>query len=295
MSDTKTILVTGASGLIGTPLCAALRARGHTVRTLSRSDRGDFKWDVAADTMDTSAVDGVDAIVHLAGESIAQRWTESVKVRIMKSRVDSTRLLVDAALEQSEKPIYIGASGISFYGIDRDDVVDESSETGQGFLAEVAREWEGAAQPLEATGVRCAYMRTGIVLSAKGGALAKMLTPFKLGVGGRIGDGQQMMSWISLEDLVQAYVFAVENDALTGPVNAVAPEAVSNADFTKTLGKVLGRPTIFPLPTQVVKALFGDMGKETVLSNLAVLPGQLIEHNFQWQHATIEKALQASL
>jgi uncharacterized protein (TIGR01777 family) len=295
MSDTKTILVTGASGLIGTPLCAALRARGHTVRTLSRSDRGDFQWDVAADTMDTGAVDGVDAIVHLAGESIAQRWTESVKARIMKSRVDSTRLLVDAALEQSEKPAYIGASGISFYGIDRNDVVDESSETGQGFLAEVARQWEGAAQPLKKAGGRCVFMRTGIVLSAKGGALAKMLTPFKMGLGGRIGDGRQKMSWISLEDLVQAYVFAVENDALTGPVNAVAPEAVSNADFTKTLGKVLGRPTIFPLPTQVVRALFGDMGKETVLSNLAVQPGQLIEHNFQWQHTNIEKALQASL
>ena len=295
MSQPKTILVTGASGLIGTPLCAALRSHGHTVRTLSRSARGDFQWDVAAGTMDAGAVDGVDVIIHLAGESIAQRWTKSAKERILESRVDSTRLLVNAALEQSEKPAYIAASGIAYYGIDREEPVDESSAIGQGFLAGVTRQWEGAARPLEAAGARCVFMRTGIVLSGKGGALAKMLTPFKLGVGGRIGDGQQQMSWISLEDLVQAYVYAVEHEALGGPVNAVAPEPVSNAVFTKTLGKVLRRPTIFPLPTSIVKALFGDMGEETVLSNLAVKPAQLTEHGFLWQHPNLIKAFQAAV
>lgn len=295
MKQAKTILISGASGLVGTPLCSALRARGHTVRTLSRSERGDFRWDVAAGEMDAAAVDGVDAIIHLAGESIAQRWTKSAKERIFNSRVKSTRLLVEAALKQVQKPAYIAASGISYYGIKRDSPVDETSRIGQGFLADVVEQWEGAAQPLEAAGARCVFMRTGIVLSAKGGALAKMLTPFKLGVGGRIGNGQQKMSWISLEDLVEAYVFAVEDESVRGPVNAVAPEAVSNAAFTKTLGKVLGRPTIFPLPASVVQALFGDMGNETVLSDLDVKPVQLAEHDFKWRHSDLEKALRASI
>lgn len=295
MTQPKTLLVTGATGLIGTPLCAALRANGHTVRTLSRGEKGDHQWDVVAGTMDPGAVDGADAIIHLAGESVAQRWTEAARARILKSRTESTRLLVHAALQQDSVPAYIGASGISYYGIDRERSVDETSETGGGFLAEVTRQWEGAAAPLKAAGARCVFMRTGIVLSAKGGALAKMLPPFKLGLGGRIGDGRQMMSWISLEDLVRAYVFAVENEATSGPVNAVAPEAASNQVFTKTLGKVLGRPTIFPLPKGVVSTLFGEMGRETVLSNLAVKPSQLIEQGFHWQHADLEKALQSSL
>ena len=295
MNQPKTILVTGASGLIGTPLCAALRSRGHTVRTLSRSARGDFQWDVSAGRMDADAVNGVDIIIHLAGESIAQRWTEPAKERILKSRIDSTRLLVEAALKQASLPAYIAASGISYYGINREAIVDESSQTGEGFLAEVTRQWEGAAQPLVAAGARCVFMRTGIVLSAKGGALAKMLRPFKLGVGGRIGNGQQQMSWISLEDLVQAYVFAVESEALHGPVNGVAPAAVSNSVFTKALGKVLGRPTIFPLPEAVIKALFGDMGQETVLSDLAVEPKELAKQGFKWRHPNLDKALQASI
>ncbi len=295
MTQPKTLLVTGATGLIGPPLCAVLRAKGHTVRTLSRGEQGDHQWDVAAGTMDRSALDGVDVIIHLAGESVAQRWTASARARILKSRTESTRLLVDAALKQDAVPAYIGASGISYYGIDRERSVDEMSATGGGFLAEVTRQWEGAAAPLKAAGARCVFMRTGIVLSAKGGALAKMLPPFKLGLGGRIGDGRQMMSWISLVDLVRAYLFAVENETTRGPVNAVAPEAVSNQVFTKTLGKVLSRPTLFPLPARLVSALFGEMGRETVLSNLSVIPSQLTERGFHWQQADLEAALRASL
>lgn len=295
MTQPKTLLVTGATGLIGPPLCAALRAKGHTVRTLSRGEQGDHQWDAAAGTMDRSALDGVGVIIHLAGESVAQRWTASARARILKSRTASTRLLVDAALKQDAVPAYIGASGISYYGIDRERSVDETSATGGGFLAEVTRQWEGAAAPLKAAGARCAFMRTGIVLSAKGGALAKMLPPFKLGLGGRIGDGRQMMSWISLVDLVRAYLFAVENETTRGPVNAVAPEAVSNQVFTKTLGKVLSRPTLFPLPARLVSALFGEMGRETVLSNLSVIPSQLTERGFHWQQADLEAALRASL
>jgi len=295
MTLKKTILVTGASGMIGQPLCAALKARGHTVRTLSRSSRGDFQWDVVAGKLDAKALSGVDAVVHLAGESVSQRWTSEAKKRILKSRVEGTRLLVGAILKQSTRPAFISASGISYYGIDRERSVDETSQSGKGFLAEVTREWEGAAQPLVDAVVRTAFLRTGIVLSAKGGALAKMLTPFKMGVGGRIGNGRQKMSWISLPDLVQVYVFAVENDSVRGPINAVAPEPVTNRVFTKTLGKVLGRPTIFPLPKAVVKTLFGEMGEETVLSDLGVLPKRLTKLGFEWKQPDLEYTLNRTI
>ena len=295
MTTPKTILITGASGLVGESLCVALKTRGHSVRTLSRSGHGDHQWDVTAGQLDSRALDGIDIVIHLAGESVAQRWTDSVKARILDSRVDSTRLLVDSILAQEKRPTYIAASGISYYGIDSERLVDESSGSGKGFLAEVTRQWEGAAQALTDADVRTVFIRTGIVLSAKGGALAKMLTPFKLGVGGRIGDGQQKMSWISLPDLVSVYVFAVENVSVSGAVNAVAPEPVTNSMFTKTLGKVLGRPTVFPLPTGLVKILFGEMGKETVLSDLGVLPKSLSKFGFEWQQPELISALKQTL
>ena len=295
MSIPKTILITGASGLVGQSLCVALTTRGHGGRTLSRSDRGHYQWDVAAGQLDPRALDSVDIVIHLAGESIAQRWTDSAKARILDSRVESTRLLVDLILAQEKRPVYIAASGISYYGINRERIVDESSVSGKGFLAEVTCQWEGAAQSLTEAGVRTVFLRTGIVLSAKGGALAKMLTPFKFGVGGRIGHGLQKMSWISLPDLVLAYVFAVENVSVQGVVNAVAPEPVTNGVFTKTLGKILGRPTVFPLPASLIKMLFGEMGKETILSNLGVLPNALTELGFEWQQAELETALEQAL
>ena len=295
MKPKQTILITGASGLIGQPLCAALIDRGHQVRTLSRSAQGDHQWDVEAGKLDPFVLNGIDAVVHLAGESVAQRWTEAAKARILNSRVESTRLLADAILQQEKRPAYIAASGISFYGIDRERLVDESSQSGKGFLAEVTRQWEGAAQSLSEAGVRTAFLRTGIVLSAKGGALAKMLTPFKTGVGGRIGDGEQKMSWIGLPDLVAAYVFAIENEKVRGAINAVVPQPVTNATFTKTLGKVLGRPTILPLPTGLVKTLFGEMGKETVLSDLGVLPKALSDLGFEWLLPELENALAGTL
>ena len=295
MSILKTILITGASGLVGQSLCVALMARSHSVRTLAQSDRGDYQWDVASGEIDPSALDGVDVVIHLAGESVAQYWTDATKARILDSRVESTRLLVDLILAQEKRPAYIAASGISYYGIESKYTVDESSVAGKGFLAEVTRQWEGAAQSLTDAGVRTVFLRTGIVLSAMGGALAKMLMPFKLGVGGRIGHGQQKMSWISLPDLVSAYVFAVENVSVQGAVNAVAPEPVTNIKFTKTLGKVLGRPTIFPLPKIFVKMFYGEMGKETVLSDLGVLPKSLTELGFEWQEAELEIALKHTL
>jgi uncharacterized protein (TIGR01777 family) len=295
MIEPKTILISGATGLVGQPLCEALQARGHTVRQLSRGANGDFKWDVSAGQLDPASMQDVDVVIHLAGESVAQRWTAAAKARILRSRVDGTKLLVDAILQQAKRPAFIAASGISYYGIIRPDSLEESAASGDGFLAEVTRQWEGAAQPLSDAGVRVAFLRTGIVLSRQGGALAKMLLPFKLGLGGRIGSGQQLMSWISLPDLVAAYVFAVENKAVDGPINAVAPSPVSNQEFTKTLGCVVGRPTIFPLPRAIVKALFGEMGKETVLSDLGVLPKRLTQLGFEWQTPSLAATLRQTI
>lgn len=286
----KTVLVTGASGLIGSALCKRLEAKGNEVRTLSRSGGG-ATWDIEAGTISDEAMDKVDGVIHLAGEPIAQRWSEETKQRIIDSREKSVRILVEGILKQPKPPIYISASGINFYGFNRKEPVDEHSESGEGFLAEVCRKWEGAAQPLTEAGVRTVFIRTGIVLSAEGGALAKMLTPFKLGVGGRIGSGTQLMSWISLPDLVELYCFALEKDELSGPVNAVSPNPVSNASFTKELGKVLNRPTIFPLPVAVIKALFGEMGQETVLADLTVLPTRAEEAGFIWKTPELKMAL----
>lgn len=295
MKNALEILVTGASGLIGRPLCDALKQRGHSVRTLSRSERGDFLWDVENHSIDEAAVEGVDVVIHLAGESVAQRWTAAAKARILNSRVDSTKLLVDVILKQEKHPALISASGISYYGIDRAGLLDEGARSGGGFLAEVTRQWEGAAQPLVDAGVRTAFLRTGIVLSKGGGALAKMLTPFKLGVGGRIGSGRQQMSWVSLPDLVSMFVFVVENQSVTGAINAVAPKPVSNSEFTKALGKVLSRPTLFPLPAAVVKTLFGEMGKETVLSDLGVVPAKLQSLGFEWDSPDLKHTLEEAL
>lgn len=295
MKSELNILITGATGLIGRPLCQALQERGHTVVTVSRGDHADYKWDVSSKKMNLGAFNSIDVVVHLAGESIAQRWTKRAKQRILSSRVNSTQLLVDSILQQEKRPSFISASGISYYGLERSSLLDESGSTGGGFLAEVTRQWEGAAQPLVDAGVRTAFLRTGIVLSKEGGALAKMLPPFKLGLGGRIGDGCQKMSWVSLPDLVAMYVFAVENESVSGPINAVAPHPSSNATFTKALGKVLSRPAFLPLPASIVRILFGQMGKETVLSNLGVVPSKLQDLEFVWESPDLEQTLREQL
>lgn len=295
MIQSKTVLVTGATGLVGRPLCKALVERGHTVRTLSRGKHADFTWDLKAKTIDISALEGVDVVIHLAGETVAQRWTDAAKARILGSRVDGTALLSAEILKQDDPPALISASGISYYGIRQETQIDERADFGGGFLAEVTRQWEGAAQPLLDAGVRVAFLRTGIVLSKEGGALAKMLPPFKMGVGGRIASGKQLMSWISLIDLVNAFVFALENDFVSGPINAVAPQPVTNLEFTKTLGFVIGRPTIFPLPKVLVELLFGEMAKETVLSDLGVLPKQLLDYEFEWKQPELEDALRQTI
>lgn len=295
-SEKKTVLVSGATGLVGSALCPALRKSGHSVRALSRSN-GDVRWDVEKGEIAPAALDGVDAVVHLAGEPIAQRWTDEVKRRILDSRVRSTELLVEEILKrpQGDRPDFICASGTNFYGYRRDERVAEGDESGEGFLSEVCRAWEGAAQPLADNGVRVAFLRTGIVLSAEGGALAKMLPVFRAGLGGRIASGRQRMSWVGLPDLAAMYRRAVEDSRIEGPLNAVAPESVSNREFTEALGKALGRSTVFPLPKFMVTTLFGDMGKETLLGSVDVDPSAFRNAGFRWAAPELMAALEQAI
>ena len=296
MAEASTILVSGATGLVGRAVVDALAGRGHTVRTLSRSRDGDFRWDPEAGTMDAGALTGVSRVVHLAGEPIAQRWTDAAKGRILRSRVRGTGLLVRKMLDRQPAPALICASGAHFYGFARDEPVDETDASGSGFLAEVCREWEAAAKPLNAVpGGRVVYVRTGVVLSAAGGALAKMLPPFRAGLGGRVGSGSQRMSWIGLEDLARVYVRAVEDASIGGPLNAVAPAPATNAAFVRTLGKVLGRPAAVPLPAFAVNWMFGEMGRETLLSDLAVRPARLKKLDFEWRSPDLATALSRAM
>ncbi|MGB0743865.1 MAG: TIGR01777 family oxidoreductase [Opitutales bacterium] len=291
MSTTKNILISGATGLIGRTICPLLGSKGHTVKQLSRS-RGDYLWKPDVGEIDPAALDNIDTVIHLAGETVAQRWTSAAKRRIMDSRVKSSELLVKEILKRDHMISYIAASGISYYGFQQGAPVGEASPLGAGFLAEVSSRWEAAAKPLIENGSRCVFVRTGVVLSPEGGALAKLLPPFKAGLGGKVGSGEQMMSWISLHDLVRIYLHCVEDEGLAGAVNAVSPHAVSNLDFTKALGVALKRPTVVPLPAIAVNILFGEMGRETILSDLNVQPNRLESIGFQWEHDEINDALQ---
>lgn len=290
----KTVLVTGASGLVGAALCPVLESRGHQVRRLSRGT-GAKEWDPARGHLGVEVLDGIDAVIHLAGENVAQRWTTKVRRAIRESRVAGTELLVGALLARAARPDFIMASGINYYGYAETGAKDEGSASGDGFLASVCREWEGAAAPWSAAGGRVVQVRTGIVLSGKGGALAKMLPPFRLGLGGPIGNGRQKMSWISIGDLVSVYVRALEDAALEGPINAVAPKPVSGADFARELGAALGRPAVLPTPVLALRLAFGEMAKEVVLSDLDIRPRALEEHGFKWAQPEIGAAFRAVL
>ena len=288
-----TVLVSGATGFIGVALCCELRACGYSVRTLSRR-RGDFSWD--RDLESGRALDGVDAVIHLAGEPVAQHWSPCVKRRILESRVRGTEQLVRAILKREGKPpVFISASGIHYYGFHRGTGLNESSPAGPGFLAEVCHQWERAARPLTDAGVRVVHIRTGIVLHARGGALSKLLPVFRLGLGGRIASGRQWMSWISLPDIVRIYLAALRDERLMGPVNAVAPAPIQNAEFTRTLARVLRRPALFPVPSALLRLLYGDMAKEMILSDLGVSPQVLETIGFQWETADVAAALAACL
>lgn len=290
------IAITGASGLVGETLVAFLTTGGHGVRRLVRAGRkppGSVAWDPDAGTIDAAGLDGTDAVVHLAGEGIASgRWTDERKRRIRESRVKGTRLVAETLAAMPRKPrVLVSASAVGFYGARGDEGLDESSAPGTGFLADVCGEWERAADPARAAGIRVVHLRFGVVLSRKGGALAKMLTPFKMGLGGRLGSGAQWMSWISLDDAIGAVLHALANDAVAGPVNAVAPNPVTNASFTKTLGGVLGRPTILPMPAFAARLAFGEMADHLLLTGQKVLPRRLLETGYRFRHPSLEEAL----
>lgn len=291
------IAVTGASGMVGSDLVKKLEGAGHLVRSLVRQEVKDadreIRWDPDAGQIDAAELNGVDAVVHLAGENIAgQRWSENFKRRILESRVKGTSLLATTLANLEMKPaVLVSASATGYYGNRGDEEVDELAPSGNGFLAEVCREWEAAVEPAHDAGIRVVKLRIGPVLSPKGGALAKMLLPFKMGVGGVVGSGRQYFSWIELDDLVSAIVFALENESLIGPVNAVAPGAVTNREFTKTLGRVLGRPTIFPMPAFGARLAFGEMADEMLLGGVRVAPHELTAAGFQFAYPHLEPAL----
>jgi uncharacterized protein (TIGR01777 family) len=291
----KTVLISGATGLLGQSLCVALEKSGHSVRRLSRGANGDVTWDVDAGTIDPGAMAGVDVVVHLAGEPVAQRWTSGAKSRILESRVRGAELLVRTMLAEPNPPDYITASGINYYGYTCGSGGTEASPLGQGFLADVCAQWEAAAQPLKAAKVRTVSARIGMILSSQGGALSKLLPAFKMGLGGRIGSGQQYMSWVSLPDAVKILLVAVEDSSVRGPLNVVSPTPVTNLGFTRALGGVLRRPTCIPLPSLIVRALFGQMGVELLCSDVGVFPEVLLERQFKWEYPNLNDCLQACL
>jgi uncharacterized protein (TIGR01777 family) len=283
-----TVAISGASGFIGAALTRALRARGDRVRPLVRPGRGAedaIAWDPEVGTLDTAALEGVDAVVHLAGESIAgARWSDAQKARIRDSRIRGTGLLASALCGLAHKPeVWVSGSAIGIYGDRGDEPLDETSSLGQDFLAEVCVAWESAAQPAAAAGIRVVHPRTGIVLGPAGGALAKMLTPFKLGVGGRLGSGQQYMSWIALSDAVRGLMFMVDQRELRGPVNLTAPQPVTNAEFTRALGHALKRPTVLPVPGFAARLAFGELADVALLSGQRVLPRRLLAAGFSFE------------
>lgn len=289
----KNLLISGATGLVGRSLCQALEHKGHTVKRLSRSGKADFHWDIHAGTIDEDAMKDVDVVVHLAGETVAQRWTRRTRSKILDSRVEGAKLLVRKIMEQDDPPDYISASGINYYGYQCGVGPTERSVKGDGFLADVCEQWEGAALPLINLGIRTVFMRIGLVLSSQGGALKRMLTPFKLGLGGPVCSGKQRMSWIALPDLVRIFCLAIEDINIKGPVNAVSPQFEANEIFVKHLGELLKRPTVLPMPKTMVSVLFGQMGKETLCSDLGVVPLLLKNKGFEWHYKDLQTCLKA--
>ncbi|HEX8844850.1 MAG TPA: TIGR01777 family oxidoreductase [Pyrinomonadaceae bacterium] len=291
------IVITGATGLVGSALLPSLRAKGHQVIRLVRSTPKDgateIFWDPEKGSLDPGEVEGIDAVVHLAGESIAEgRWTDEKKRRIRESRVKGTKLLSETLAKLKRKPeVLVSASAVGFYGSRGDEILNEQSTSGSDFLAEVCREWESETQAASQAGIRVVNLRFGVILSGEGGALKKMLFPFKMGVGGKLGNGRQYMSWIAIDDVVGVIEQALENESLRGPVNTVAPEPVTNYEFTKTLGRVLSRPTIFPVPKFVARVVFGEMADATLLSSQRVEPQRLKESGYVFKYPELEGAL----
>ena len=290
------ILVSGSHGLVGKALIRSLTSDGHDVVRLVRgkpSSATEIEWHPNQGKLDASALEGLDAVVHLAGESIASgRWSDEKKRAIRDSRVKGTALLSDALARLTRPPsVFVGASAIGYYGNRGDELLTETSAPGTDFLSGVCVEWEQATKPAIEKGIRTVHARFGIILDANEGALAKMLTPFRMGIGGRIGDGKQWMSWIAIEDVVSGLRLSIQDQSLSGPVNFVAPNAVTNAEFTKVLGRVLSKPTLFPVPVFGVRLAFGEMADALLLSSQRVKPAVLEERGFKFAQPSLEPAL----
>jgi len=294
------VALSGSTGFLGRALAERLAAAGHQVVPLSRRSHAapgeSIAWDPARGELDPDALAGIDAVVHLAGENIAQRWTDDVKREIRESRVKSTALIARTMQAMDMPPrVLLSGSAIGIYGDRGDELLDESSAPGHGFLSDVVRAWESATSELDRADVRVVHLRTGLVLGRQGGALERMLTPFKLGLGGRIGTGAQVMSWIALDDWTRAVEFLLGAGQAKGPVNLVAPVPVSNTDFTHALGHAIGRPTIVAVPETAIRVMFGEMGEATILASQRVVPTRLLGAGFTFRHETIDSALRAVL
>lgn len=290
------IAVTGASGFLGRVLCESLEADGHTLLRIGRGAESDVQWNPARGILDAGKLEGVDAVINLAGSAIARRWTAERRRELRDSRVQSTRLISQAIASLERKPMaLLSGSSVGIYGSRGDEVLDDTSSSGADYLAELGREWESCTRAAEAAGIRVAHLRTGIVLHPDGGALAKMLLPFQLGVGGPLGSGKQWMSWISREDWVRAVKFVLHTDALRGPVSIVGPEPVTSATFASTLARILGRPSLMRVPAFALKLLYGEMAEATVLASQRVMPRKLEDAGFQFEHRSLATALRAGL
>lgn len=289
------VAVSGSSGLVGSALLPFLTAGGHRISRLVRKAAGgdDIAWDIAQGVKELSRLEGVDAVVHLAGENIAAgRWTAARKEEIRRSRVEGTRRLCESLAKLSRRPkVLVSASAVGFYGNRGEEILREDSAPGSDFLAQVCREWEAATDPASRAGIRVVHLRSGVILSPAGGALKKMLLPFKMGAGGRMGSGAQFMSWIAIDDAVGAIHHAIVTESLQGPVNGVAPTPVSNVEFTRTLGRVLSRPAIVPMPAFAARLAFGEMADALLLASQRVIPARLQATGYRFRHAELEGAL----
>lgn len=291
------ILVSGSHGLVGTALLKRLSSEGHETYRLIRGEpeagSHDISWDPFKGTIGVECLNSIDAVIHLAGENIASgRWTDAKKKAILESRVKGTRVLSEALARLAQPPsTLISASAIGYYGDRGEQLLTEDSVPGSDFLADVCKQWEAAAEPAVQKGIRVVFARFGIILDANDGALSKMLPPFRMGAGGRVGDGKQWMSWIALDDVTNALSLVLQTDSLRGPINFVAPEPVTNAEFTKALGTALARPTVFPIPAFGVRLIFGEMADALLLSSQKVDPQVLKSAGYQFAYPNIDSAL----
>jgi len=300
-ADRRRVAVTGSSGFVGSALVDSLVRDGHDVVRIVRRESGQVEsiihWDPARGRLDAAELEGIDALVHLAGENIASaRWTAARRQRIVESRVRGTRLIAEALTRLRRPPaVFVSASAIGYYGNRGDESLDERSCPGTGFLAETCRKWEAETAAAERTGLRVVQLRIGIVLGSGGGALGRMLLPFRLGLGGRIGSGRQFMSWIARRDLISAIRHVLFDSDLKGPVNAVAPAPVRNAEFTRVLGQILRRPARLPVPAFAIRLALGRLGQELLLEGARVFPRRLVDDGYRFRWGDLQGALKAEL